>query len=199
MKRFLLPTVMTLALSGSYVFADEPTQEAVAPIVPPAMPAQVVNPEIEKYRAAIEKRIAEQQAAMEKRMAEQKAIIEKKMEQQQKKYHEMMEKRNAKMQEMQKRMEQSRTSKKSSEDYQKMMNKMQEMHEKMRKENTPPAWTNNRTPAPNWNVPYAQQPRPYRPSSNIPMSRGSNHANVGQSLNNIEQLLQEVITILQKK
>ncbi|MFK5969581.1 MAG: hypothetical protein QM487_05600 [Candidatus Marithrix sp.] len=199
MKKFLLPTVMTLALSGSYVFADEPTQEIIAPIVPPAIPAQAVNPEIEKYQAAIEKRIAEQQAAMEKRMAEQKAIIEKKMEQQQKKYHEMMEKRNAKMQEMQKRMEQSRTSRKSSEDYQKMMDKMQEMHEKMRKENTPPAWT-NRAPAPNWNVPYAQPPRAYRPpSANIPMPRGSNHANVGQSLKNIEQLLQEIITTLQKK
>ncbi|HHB91929.1 MAG TPA: hypothetical protein ENK59_01805 [Thioploca sp.] len=193
MKRFLLPTVMTLAISGSYVFADEPTQETVAPIAPPA---QVVNPEIEKYMAAMEKRIAEQQAAMEKRMAEQKAIIEKKMEQQQKKYYEMMEKRNAKIQEMQKRIEQSRTSKKSFEDYQKMMDKTQKMHEKMRKENTPPAWA-NRPPVPNWNVPYAQQPRAYRP--NVPISRDNNHANVGQSLKNIEKLLQEVITILQKK
>lgn len=202
MKKFLLPTVISLALSSSYVFAGEQVQEAAvaapaitAPI-PPVMPRQAVNPEMEKYRAAIEKRIVEQQAAMEKRMADQKAIIEKKIEQQQKKHHEMMEKRNAKMQEMQKLMGQSRSSK-NPEDYQQMMNKMQELHERMR--TAPPAWANRGPAAPpnNWNT-YAQ-PRAYRHNPNAPMSRNSRHADVEQSLQNIEKLLQEVIIILQKK
>ncbi len=199
MKKFLLPAVISLALSSSYVLADGTTQETVAPIAPAVIPAQTINSEMERYQAAIEKRIAEQQAAMEKRMADQKAIIEKKIEQQKKQYHEMMEKRNTKMKEMQKLMNQSRNPK-GHEDYQKMMDKMQEMHEKMRKENTPPAWANRTPPPANWNAPYAQQ-RAYRPpNSNVPMSRrGSNHADVGKSLKNIEELLQEVIIILQKK
>ncbi|MDM8566375.1 hypothetical protein QUF74_12095 [Candidatus Halobeggiatoa sp. HSG11] len=185
MKKLILPTVVSLALCSSYVFAEEQVQAApeapvpaiTAPIPPSMAVPPPVNPDMEKYRLEMEKRMAEQRAAMEKRMAEQQAAIKEQIEQQQKKYQEMMEKRNAKMQEMQKR------------------------HEKMRSENVPsapPAWTNRPAPvAPNWNA-YTQPPRNnYRPS---PMQhRSGHHADVEQSLQNIEKLLGQVIEILQKK
>ncbi|MCK5877446.1 MAG: hypothetical protein KAG43_07410 [Candidatus Marithrix sp.] len=195
MKKLILPAVISLVFTSGSVFAEEVAQEATpapAPVVmapPPMAVPPPINPEMDKYRQEIEKRIATQQANMEKRMAdqqaamkermvEQQAAMKKQIEQQQKKYQNMMEKRQAKMQEMQKR------------------------HEKMRTENTPPAWVNQTAPvAPKWNMPYAQQPRHnYRhtPMSNM-SNRNGYHANVEKSLQNIEKLLGEVIEILQKK
>lgn len=216
----MLPTLISLAISGSYVFADEPAPEVIsAPTItesspPPVVTPPAINPDMEKYREDIEKRMAEQQAAIEKRMAEQQDIIKKQIEQQQKQHQEMMEKRNAnmqemmekrnaKIQEMQKLMEQSRNSK-SPEDYQHTMDKMQEMHGRNEVAPPPPPAWGNRGPVvapPNWNVPYAQ-PRGnyYRPTPNFaPIPNGEHHVEVDQSLKNIEKLLQEVIDILQKK
>ncbi len=220
MKKFVLPTLISLAISGSYVFAEESAPEVspapvavTAPSTPMAMQPPAINPEMAKYRETIEKRIAEQQAAMEKRMAAQQAFIKEQIEQQQKQYQDMMKKRNAKMQKMQEKrnakmqkmqelMEKSRNSK-SPEDYQNIMNKMQEIHHG-RNDNILPPWINNgpMSVPPNWNAPYLAQPRPnYRPSPNFtPMSsRNGHHVEVDQSLKNIETLLQEVIDILKKK
>ncbi|MDM8568389.1 hypothetical protein QUF50_02510 [Thiotrichales bacterium HSG1] len=183
MKKFILPAVISLVISGSYVFAEESTQEvkaATTPVVtappPMAVPPPAANPDMEKYRQEIKKHIAEQQAAMEKRMTEQQAAMKEQMIQQQKQHQEMMEERTAKMQEMQKR------------------------HEKMRAEHTSPAWTKQPAPpASRWNAPPYAQPR----YNNQPVpkmhNRASHHVNIEKSLHNIEKLLEEVIEILQKK
>jgi hypothetical protein len=73
----------------------------------------------------------------------------------------------------------------------------QQMMRKRNNENapTPPAWV-NRTPAPSWNVPYAQQ---YRPAPAPMRHRNGYHTEVEQSLKNMEKLLEQVIDILKKK
>lgn len=215
MKKFVLPTLISLAISGNYVLAEEPVvvQEAetapaiAAPVAPNVVTPPPVNIEMEKYRETIEKRMAEQQAAIEKRMVEQQEIIKKQIEQQQKQHQEMMEKRNANMQEMmekrnakikemQELMEQSRNSN-NPEDHQRMMDKMQEGRNDSL---PPPAWTNRApmAPVPSWNVPYMQPRANYR-AAPAPIHNSGHHVEVEQSLKNIEKLLQEVIDILQKK
>ena len=111
MKKYVLPTLVSLAISG-YAFAEE----QAAPTMPPAAPAPEMTAPPVPWFEMMEK----QRAQMEQEMAQQRAEMDKQMEEQ-----------RAQMQETQKFIDEMRQAN-NPEERQRAMDKMQQYQQEMR-------------------------------------------------------------------
>ncbi len=207
MRKYVLPTLVSLALSSSLVLADNQTTDAAAIVPPPpppampvdmtppppVMPADMTPPEPPKY---YQEMMAQQKAEMEKHqaemMAQQKAMMEK--------HQAMMKKQREQMQEVQKLIEQLRQANNPNEQRRlmdAMQQRQQKMHEEMMKENgitPPPAYAPRQAYGQNWNRPQ----RPQYGHRNMPRrsSMMQHRAKMEERVGNIEKKLDEVLKLL---
>jgi len=214
MRKYVLPTLVSLALSSSLAFADNQITDAGAmvpppppampdmtpPPPPPAMPADMKPPEPPKYyqemmakqKAQMEKQRAQMEKHQAEMMAKQKAQMEK--------HQAQMKKQREQMQEVQKlvqQLHQANDPKERRRLMDEMQQRQQKMHEQMMKENgmtPPPAYAPRQGYAPNWN--RSQHPQyGYR---NMPRrsSMMQHRAKMEERVGNIEKKLDEILKLL---
>ncbi|MDM8557696.1 hypothetical protein [Candidatus Parabeggiatoa sp. HSG14] len=127
MKKYVLPALISLALTSPGVLAENTLEfPAVPPSAPPAMSTSDAGT-MPQHFEMMEKQMAQQQEMMEKQRVQQQEMMQKRMAQQQ----EMMEKQRVQHQEMmQKRMAQQQEMMQEQEAFMKEMKALREkMHQ----------------------------------------------------------------------
>jgi hypothetical protein len=204
MRKYVLPTLVSLALSSSYALAQDQTQPSS-----PQVPDAISNPSPDAMAKHHQEMMAKRLAEMQEMVETQRAQMEKQRAQ--------MEKQRAQMQALTEKLHQTN----DPGERQRLMDEMRQQQQQDMKSydgrqgygwNTPP-WNSGPGyygPKPRsgyYNAPYDRADR--MPKSTAPKyrdrpgksgkKRGGHHDQVEISLNNIEKLLQQVVDLLSKQ